>query len=74
MQTQIFNDTYEKQIAAMLKADETVTVLSVLKKVGTIEARHFIARLKKQGMDIKSQWKVGNDGKRFKSYSLNKNN
>lgn len=74
MQTQIFSDTYEMQIAGLFKAGKTVTVLSVLKEVHTLELRKFVSRLKRKGMDIKSQWVTAPNGKRFKEYSLNQTN
>lgn len=71
MQTQIFSDSYEKQIAFLLKNGERLTVASVSQKVKTSELRHFIAQLKKRGMDIKSNWMTAPNGKRFKQYFLN---
>lgn len=71
MQNQIFNDTYQKQIAHLFRAGEKLTVLDALKKVGTSELRHFVTELRRAGMDITSNWTKAN-GKRFKVYSLNK--
>lgn len=74
MQTQIFSDTYQSKIAQLFKAGEKLTVMDVLKKVGTIELRHFVAALRKEGMDIQSKWTVAPTGKRFKIYHLNQTN
>lgn len=74
MQTQIFSDTYENQIAAMLKAGKKLTVISALKEVHTLELRKFVSILKRKGMDIKSKWVTAPNGKHFKEYSLNQIN
>lgn len=74
MQTQLIQDSYQNQIASLFRAGKKLTVITALKEVGTLELRHFVAELKKSGMDIQSEWKVAGNGKRFKEYSLNTNN
>jgi len=45
------------------------SVLSALKKFGTTELRRIVSRLKKQGLNVCSEWQEY-DGKRFKIYWL----
>jgi len=59
-----------KEIKALFEAGKTLTVVSVLRDVGTIELRHYVAVLRKD-MEIKDKW-VKRNGKRFKEYWLRK--
>lgn len=45
-----------------------LTVLLVLRIVNTLELRHYLSILRKEGMIIKDEWKTTDDGKRFKVY------
>ena len=45
-----------------------LTVLLVLRLVRTLELRHYLSILRKEGMVIKDEWKTTDDGKRFKVY------
>lgn len=71
MQTQLIQVGYQKQIASLFRAGKKLTVITALREVGTLELRHFVAELKKAGMDIRSEWKIAGNGKRFKEYRLN---
>lgn len=70
MQTQLIQETYRNKIASLFNDGKKLTVISALKEVGTLELRHFVAELKKQGMDIRSNWMTASNGKRFKQYWL----
>lgn len=71
MQTTLFNQSYQSKIATLLKRGETLTVASVFQKVRTLELRHFISELKKEGMPIQSKWVKSPKGKQYKQYWLN---
>lgn len=50
------NQTKVGQIRAALLRGERLTVLTALRNYGTTELRHVISDLKKEGLDIKSEW------------------
>lgn len=58
------------KIRAFLKAGCRLTVLIVFRYISTLEARHYIAILRKEGMPIKDRWLTNNNGKRFKEWYL----
>lgn len=68
-------EQYNKQdnltkIRALLKAGCKLTVLIVFRYIKTLEARHYIAILRKEGMLIKDNWITNPNGKRFKEWFL----
>lgn len=58
------------RIRAFLKAGCRITVLIVFRYISTLEARHYIAMLRKEGMPIKDRWLKSETGKRFKEWFL----
>lgn len=57
-----------KAIRAQILRGWRVTVKSILQSVGTQEARHYIAKLRRDPeLAIKDRW-VSKDGKRFKEW------
>ena len=60
----------QKLIKEELLSGKRISVLSVLKTVQTIEARHYIAALRREGMDIKDEWVTAPGGKHYKEYWL----
>ncbi|WP_256013172.1 hypothetical protein [Desertivirga xinjiangensis] len=57
-----------KAIRELFESGSILTVLDVLRSVGTIELRHYVAILRKD-LDISDRW-VKRNGKRFKEYWL----
>ena len=61
-----------KAIREQLVHGWRITVQSVLKSIGTQEARHYIAKLRRDPeLNIADEW-VTRNGKRFKEYFLRK--
>jgi hypothetical protein len=58
----------EALIKQQLLAGKRITVLSVLKSVGTIEARHYLSIIRRE-LPVSSEW-VTKNGKRFKEYFI----
>ena len=58
------------RIRALLEAGCRITVLSVLKYIKTLECRHYLSILRKEGMPIKDRWLTNENGKRFKEWFL----
>lgn len=54
-------------IRQQLEAGRIITVQSVLRSVGTQELRHYISKLRNEGLDIQSKW-VTRGEKHFKTY------
>ena len=65
----LLTDNNKSKIKALLLSGAKITVLSVLRMVNTIEARHYIAALRKEGMNIQDEW-VKKNGKQFKTWWL----
>lgn len=61
--------TYKSKIKDLLEAGARISVGSVWRILRTTEARHFIAQLKKEGLNILSEWVTKGDN-RFKEYWL----
>ena len=58
------------KIRKLLLSGAKITVLSVLKIVKTIEARHYLSILRKEGLAIQDEWQT--DGvKRWKCWWIN---
>lgn len=72
METNETNHSHLSNIRKLLLGGSKLTVLSVLKLLRTIELRHYIAILRKEGMNIKDEWKTSESGKRYKIYWLEK--
>jgi len=57
-----------KAIKGQLLRGWRVTVKSILQSIGTQEARHYIAKLRRDPeLKIKDRW-ISKDGKRFKEW------
>lgn len=61
----------KQRIRNLLEKGKRLTVLSVLNKIGTIELRVYISKLRREGLDIKGDWTKRN-GKNFKIYYIAK--
>jgi hypothetical protein len=59
----------ETKIMELLETGDKYTVVDFLFNANTTEARKIISGLRKQGYEIKSEWKSGN-GKWWKVYYL----
>jgi hypothetical protein len=59
----------QTKIYELLETGEKYTVVEFLRYAHTTEARKVISDLKKEGYEIKSNWRSGN-GKRWKEYYL----
>lgn len=70
MNQQANHDTNLTLIRAQLLAGKRISVMSVLKSVGTLELRHYISELKRNSdLVIAGEWTCRNN-KRFKEYYL----
>lgn len=58
------------RIRLFLKGGAKITVLTVFRYLSTLEARHYIAMLRKEGMPIKDRWLTNQNGKKFKEWFL----
>lgn len=63
----------EEIILSHFKRGWKLTVVKCLEKYGTIELRHYVARLRKRGFNIVGTWTTNKTGdKRFKVFQLKK--
>ena len=69
MEKQINSENNLKAIRTQLQRGWRITVQSVLSSVGTQELRHYISILRREDLNIKSEW-VSKNGKHFKEYYL----
>jgi transcription initiation factor IIE alpha subunit len=56
-------------IKCQLEKGKRITSISVLKSIGTTEIRHYLSKLRKEGLAIKDRW-IEKDGKHFKEWFL----
>ena len=59
----------QQRIRSLLEKGKRLTVVSVLRIVGTIELRVYISKLRREGLNIKGDWTKRN-GKKFKIYYI----
>lgn len=59
----------QTKIIELLETGEKYTVVDFLRYANTTEGRKLISSLRRQGYDIKSNWRSGN-GKKWKEYYL----
>lgn len=59
----------QTRVMELLETGAKYTVVDFLRYANTTEARKVISVLKREGYDIKSNWKSGR-GKRWKEYYL----
>lgn len=64
-------ETNLSRVKSALESGMKLSVISVLNLCQTIDARKYISILRKQGMDIKSEW-VQKGKKSYKIYYLEK--
>lgn len=62
------NDNLTK-IRSLLESGTRITSIKVLIEVGTTEVRHYLSKLRKEGLVIKDRW-MEKDGKHFKEWFL----
>lgn len=60
------NDNLSK-IRVLLMSGAKLTSITVLRLIGTTEIRHYLSKLRREGLAIKDQW-LERDGKRFKTW------
>lgn len=65
------SDTLQKLILAQLMAGQRITTQTVLKSLGTTEARLFVSRIRKT-VNVESVW-INNGEHRYKEYFINQN-
>jgi len=61
--------TKKAKIQELLAAKQRISVKTTWRETGTTELRYYVALLKKEGLDILSEW-VTKEGNRFKEYWL----
>lgn len=57
------------RIRSLLESGKKLTSITVLFEIGTTEIRHYLSKLRKEGMIIKDRW-IEKDGKHFKEWFL----
>lgn len=57
-------------IRKLFVAGAKLTVLGVWKLLSTFELRHWVAVLRKEGLKIVDEWKISENGKRYKVYFI----
>lgn len=62
----------KNRIKILLENGHKISVLTALKLAGTTELRHYISKLKREGLCIHSKW-IEFEGKRFKEHELTPN-
>ena len=60
------------KVLAYLKSGNTLTAMDGFEKFNIVSVRDYISMLKKDGVDIKSEWRKSPSGKRYKAYWLEK--
>ena len=55
-----------------MKAGNTITAMNGFDDLNIVSVRDYISMLKKDGVDIKSEWRKSPSGKRYKAYWLEK--
>ena len=61
--------TKKEQIKELFKKRQRLSVKTTWRKVKTTELRYYVSLLKKEGLNILSEW-VNRGGNRFKEYWL----
>lgn len=59
------------RIREQLVNGRRITSISVLSSIGTTEIRHYLSKLRKEGLKISDRW-LEKDGKHFKEWFLSK--
>lgn len=71
METTSESKTNLSKIKVLFEKGEKLTVITAYKKVGTFELKHYVCKLRSEGMRITDEWRE-NNRKRWKVYWLSK--